>query len=397
MTSRKESGLFVVEDLGHAHSLTLPADPERSAVSVVPLPGGNAETFAVDVLNALDKRSWSTAVSVQRKNPMRSALTWLRTAEIRHVYVPNADWMNASQCDFARTLSKVCAVWLLFAQRADHDLVGNLEPELRDARELFESTAMLVPGSSNGVAVAWEGFPTPPICGTFEFRGACIEILTADQMAVVDDAMRVGGAIVRRAIARGEGERTISAGVREVSGPDWCSLAMVHGARLAALHHGWRLKFDRSIWVLDRESHGEFSASDFETLLALYDAYVPAMYVLMRVGRLSASDVRGLLVRNVSPDGTWYEQAGLRTEIPTPLASIMRAYLLEHCDGREDDDPLFVSRTGTALRDRGIRQRIDNFCARTALPRPISLLQGQGGANGDFFVDFRELRVGAVS
>lgn len=391
MTSRKESGLFVVEDLGHVHSLSLPAGPERTAVSVVPLPGGNAKTFAIDVLNALDKRSWSTAVSVQRKDPVRSALTWLRTAEISHVYVPNADWMNASQCASARTLSKVCAVWLLFAQKADRDLIGKLDPELRDAGELFESTVMLVPGSSNVVAVAWEGFPTPPTCGTFEFRGACIEILTADQMAVVDDAMRVGGAIVRRAIARGEGQRMISASVRETKGPDWCSLAMVHGARLAALQHGWRLKFDRSIWAIDRESAGEISASDCETLLALYDAYVPAMYVLMRVGRLTASDLRDLLFKNASPDGTWFEQAGLRVEIPTRLASIMRAYLLEHCDGREGDDPLFVSRTGSELRDRGIRQRIDNFCARTALPRPISLVQRQGGANLDFFVDFRQL------
>lgn len=397
MKMRVQKRLQVVEGLGHAHEVSIPDGPERTAICVVPLPGGNDETLAVDVLNALDKRKWSNSISAQKLNPSRSALLWVRSAEIRNIYIPNADWMNERQFQFANELSRLCTVWLLFPQSAADLLPSNLTTTLLAESDLLASTELTVFNSDSAFSSEWDGYPEPPSCGALEFRGTCKEVLTSSQLGCVDDAMRAGAAIMKRMIARGGGAQDLLSEIEVNSINRWTELSMIYGAQIAALMHGWRLRFDRERWEASREGGAVFEERELQILSSLYDPFLSAMYVLMRAGNLSISDVGKLRPADVAPDGARLTHNDLTFAIPKEMSMAIRALLHQQAATHGVEGPLFRTRNGGPMRASAIRQRLETFCSKTALPRPSGMLIRRPAADDDSAIELRELQMKAAA
>lgn len=391
MKSSKVKGLRVVENLGHAHRVKLPKSPVRTAVCVVPLPGGDATTLAADVLNALDRRSWSKAISAQKEDPEMRAALWLRTAEIQNLIIVNADWMNDSQWRYAARLGEVCAVWTLFADTARHHISAEFEYETATADQLATCETLRVERPSAALDAEWGSFPDPPECGPLEFRAACESLLTGQQLKLVDDAMSVGGSIAMQAISGGGDETVVNAQLRLLGDNRWSSLAIARGAQLAALNQGWRLNLDLPSWEASYSGSASFSTQDVKMLSSIYDPYVAGMYVVMRATDLGPIDLQRLSCGDLSIDGNRVTVGGRGLSLPIELMQIVKALEIEQAEGRDQAEPLFRTRNGKAMRPSGIRQRLTTFCDRTALSRPMSMTAGRDRSVTRSFSSLRPL------
>lgn len=388
----RTSGLNVVENLGLAHQLSLPNGPERTAICVEPLPGGNSMSLSVDILNALDRRSWSRALTHQKADPEKRAALWLWSAEIQNVFIPNADWMNEDQLQCAARLSEICAVWLLFAQSSAGELPVEIEVKMRDAAEIDAHTGPRLERASLALSSKWEDFPEVPACGPLEFRGVCSDRLSGAQLKLVDQTMTVGGAIAKRAIARGEGEQAVEAELLALGDERWKSTAVVRGAQLAALSEGWRLGFDFEAWEARWTGGPEFAPHEMEMLCSLYEPFVLGMYVLMRSADLTIGALRNLKCRDLTFDGGRPVVAWMPLELDSELVPIIKALAATQVEGFDPDAPLFRSIHGNEMQPRGIRQRLDAFCEKTALPRPRSLRAQRSSDWVAVVTEFRPLR-----
>lgn len=382
---------MAVENLGHAHTLTLAVAPERTSIRVIPRPHGDQLSLATDVLIALEKRRWTTAVSTQKVDPCDTAILWLRTAEIENIYVSNADWMDETQFLFAKKMSIRSSVWLLFPERARQPLVGDLFAKQATKRDLYKSSEMSIAVRGHALESDWEQLPPPPACSALEFRGRCSAMLSASQLAKVDDAMHAGAAVVKSVIAQRGGGEDVYRLIRERGRTDWTSLTMIHGAQIAALRCGWRLRFDRDLWKAERRTSSELSEHEEKILNAMYDPYMAMMYLTTRVGGLTASEVCELKCKDLEPSGSAFNYKTSRYKIPTAHQATARAFHKQYVSGRGRSESLFLTKNGNPTRSVSVRQRLNTFCNRTALGRPGALVERQAVAPNGFVTEFRPL------
>lgn len=211
----------------------------------------------------------------------------------------------------------------------------------------------------------------------------------------VDDALRIGASVARAAIARSGGADEITRQIRTLATTDWLCISMARGAQLGAFTEGWRLTLDLGLW--DADASQRLSREELGVLLALYDTYLALMYVMSRVGGLSASEVTELRCTDLASNGRWFSRRGEQLQLPQQIHSVARAFLIEYVDGRADDSRLFLSRNGESMRPAGVRQRISAFCSRTALPQPNGMIAMQASRETTFLTELRQLRTQAAA
>jgi site-specific recombinase XerC len=127
-------------------------------------------------------------------------------------------------------------------------------------------------------------------------------------------------------------------------------------------------------------------------LSAMYDPFVVSLYVLTRSAGIRTNDLIRLKLRDltIGPEGVSLQ--GRALDLPIEFVPIFRALQITRAEAGSSDDPLFCTRYGNKMRPSGIRQRLESFSGKTALPRPRSMVVGGGLKHPSALTEFRPLK-----
>lgn len=395
MKRERSLGLRATEHLGE-HALEFSASRWKPGVAVTPRPAGDSSTLAIDVLRALDKRAWSSAGTIQKEAPERTALLWILASGIETVFVVNADWMDESQFEFAAELATRASVWLLFAGAIADCAQGSAAPWIVSRAELESKLGTPRPEENVAPALDRSRLADLPTASALRFRAACEHVLDEAELAQVDRAMVQGAIQNKTIIARGGGEADARRFLLEANPSSWDALARLRGAELAAIAHGWRFKFDLEQWVVGQEAGDSLRQSERTLLLSLYDPRAAMLYLTARLTTSTGHEIANLPCGALDEDGQRIATDRGSVRLPDDLTEIARAYVERFTKEEPATTPLFRTKTGKKLTPKGASRAVLDAAKQLALPAPRACFPSFGWeTRASLDVDFRPLQLQA--